>query len=74
MAGRRTYREAPSRPLSTPVLHTSYDFYELDLVADQRLPAALRLRGLLDGRIEHHTEPADDTRSLYFSIDLRILF
>jgi hypothetical protein len=73
-AGRRNYREALQRELSTPILHTSYNFYELDLVADQRLPASLRLRGLLDGRLEHHTNPADDTRSLYFSIDLRMLF
>lgn len=73
-AGRRTYRHEAQRGRFDPVgLHTNYTFIQLDLLADQGLGAGLRLRLLLTGRLERHTDPGDDSRSLYFSLDLRRL-
>ena len=73
-AGRRTYRHQALRGRFDPVgLHTDYSFVELDLLADQGLGAGLRLRLLVSGRLERHTYSGDDSRSLYFSLDLRRL-
>src|SRR5260370_30859797 len=72
--GRRSYRHEAQRGRFDPVgLHTDYDFIGLDVLADQGLGAALRLRLLVSGRLERHTDPGDDSRSLYFSLDLRRL-
>ena len=72
--GQRTYRVPATRGRYDPVaLHTNATFYQLDLIGDQGLGAGLRLRMLLTGRIERHTDPVDDSTSLYFSLDLRRL-
>jgi hypothetical protein len=55
-------------------LHDSYAFYELSVLGDQRLPAALRLRALGTVRLERHADSASDATSLYFSLDVRRLF
>lgn len=74
-AGRRRYlRPIEVARLATTGLHSDYDYLELGLVTDHRLPGSLRLRGFVDGRLESHSDSADDSRSLYFSLDLRILF
>ncbi|HTR97319.1 MAG TPA: hypothetical protein VMH61_05410 [Candidatus Acidoferrales bacterium] len=72
--GWRAYSESESGPgPGTTALHSSYAFAELNLMVDQTLRRRLRLRLLLDARIERHIDPAQDTRSLYFSFDLRRL-
>ncbi|HEY6866918.1 MAG TPA: hypothetical protein VI792_06655, partial [Candidatus Eisenbacteria bacterium] len=72
--GQRTYRLPATRGHYDPVaLHTNATFYQVDLNGDQGLGAGLRLRMLLTGRIERHTDPGDDSTSLYFSLDLRRL-
>jgi hypothetical protein len=72
--GRRSYRHEAQRGRFDPVgLHTDYDFIGLDVLADQGLGAGLRLRLLVSGRLERHTDSGDDSRSLYFSLDLRRL-
>jgi hypothetical protein len=74
-AGRRRYRQPlDHQRVVTTGLHSHYDYVELGVIADQRLPGSLRLRGFVDGRLESHTDSADDSRSLYFSLDLRMLF
>ena len=55
-------------------LHSSYAFYEIDLLADQALPGSLRLRAYVDARLESHVDHTQDARSLYFSLDLRRIF
>jgi len=74
-AGWRAYDETSGgTSFSSSALHSSYTFYELQLLADQALPASLRVRVLANGRIERHQDPSQDSRSLYFSLDLRRLF
>lgn len=73
--GYRSYRRPLEQHQFAIVgLHTSYAFVECDVVGDQHLPGALRLRAFVSGRLESHTDAADDARSLYFSLDLRRLF
>jgi hypothetical protein len=55
-------------------IHSSYAFYELNLLGDQALPGGLRVRALSTLRLESHTDHAQDARSLYFSCDVRRLF
>ena len=55
-------------------LHSSYAFYELGLIADQALPAGLRVRANGTFRLEYHIDDSQDARSLYFSLDVRRLF
>jgi hypothetical protein len=74
-AGWRDYDEIPGSAGDAAFgLHSSYAFYELGLLADQTLPAGLRLRAFLNGRFEYHIDSAQDARSLYFSLDVRRLF
>ena len=74
VAGRRTYRYETRRGHFDPVgLHTNYSFVGLDLLADQALGPRSRLSLLVSGRLERHTDSGDDSRSLYFSLDLRRL-
>ncbi len=75
-AGWREYHAVPAdfTGLSVPGLHSSFAFYELSVLGDQPLPGALRLRVTGTARLERHTDPAQDARSLYFSVDLRRLF
>lgn len=55
-------------------LHTSYAFYDLQLIGDQRLPGGLRVRALASARVELHADTINDATSLYFSLDVRRLF
>ena len=71
VAGWRDYDEPPPGAVG---LHSSYSFLELNLLADQSLPGALRMRLYVNGRLESHIDHAQDARSLYFSVDLRRLF
>ena len=71
IAGWRDYDEASP---GTVGIHSSYSFLEINVLADQALPGALRLRAYVNGRYESHIDHAQDARSLYFSLDLRRLF
>jgi hypothetical protein len=71
VAGWRDYDEAQDASLG---IHSSYSFLEINVLADQALPGALRLRAYVNGRYESHIDHAQDARSLYFSLDLRRLF
>jgi len=72
--GRRFYRlEAERGRFDSPGVHTSFTYVQLDVLADQRLAGRLRLRVLLTARLEAHDDPSEDSRSLYFSLDLRRL-
>ena len=74
-AGRRTYVNSESGGTSSAAaLHSSCTFAELQLLADQELPAMLRLRVTLGGRMERHDDPSQDSRGFYFSMDLRRVF
>jgi hypothetical protein len=73
IAGWRDYDE-PADPDDSIGLHSSYSFVEINVLADQALPGALRLRAYVNGRFESHIDHAQDARSLYFSLDLRRLF
>ena len=74
-AGWRDYGDAPSSDtLGVAGLHSSYAFAEIGVLADQALPGATRLRLLATTRFEWHIDPAQDARSLYFSLDLRRVF
>ena len=72
-AGWRDYTEPAGSDASLGV-HSSYSFLEINVLADQALPGALRLRAYVNGRYESHVDHAQDARSLYFSLDLRRLF
>lgn len=48
-----------------------FDFYEVQVGADQPLGAGLRLRIAAGGRIEEHDDPSLDARSLYVSVEFR---
>ena len=73
-AGRRRYERPALRRGFDPVgLHTDFGFVDLDLLVDRALAAGLRLRALLTARLERHADSGDDSRSLYFSLDLRRL-
>ncbi len=78
-AGWRAYRmessEAPAAgALAVTVSRSSYAFVQCDAIVDQSLPGAVRLRLFGSGRLERHTDPALDARSLYISLDVRRLF
>jgi hypothetical protein len=66
--------EAAGSAIELPSIHSSYAFYELGVIGDQALGANVRLRIYGSGRVELHTDDTQDTRSLYFSVDLRRLF
>jgi len=72
-AGWRDYDETPAGSLGTPTLHSSYAFYELNLIADQSLPGRLKLRILAAFRWEKHIDAARDAGSVYMSSELRWL-
>ncbi len=58
----------------TPSARSSYAFYELNALADQPVPLGLRVRLLGTGRVERHTDSAEDAASLYISCEVRRLF
>ena len=73
--GWRGYDHPESNGVYSPdALHSSYAFAEAHAIADQPLPARLRLRAIADARLERHTDNSQDSQSLYFSLDLRRLF
>ncbi len=67
-------REYDSEEAGAVELHQSFTFLEAHLVADQALPGRMRLRTFLYGRLEQHADSTQNTRSLYFSVDVRRLF
>jgi hypothetical protein len=74
-AGWRDYGEVPaSDAFAAAGPHSSYSFAEIGVLADQGFPGAVRLRLLATARFEWHIDPAQDARSLYFSLDLRRVF
>ena len=75
-AGRRRYRAGEPDPNFPSVTtgHTSYDFVELELFGDQRIPGGWRARLSANGRWELHDDPVENATSLYFSVDVRRLF
>jgi hypothetical protein len=75
VGGWRDYGDAVSSDsLGFIELHSSFAFAEVTMLVDQSLPGALRLRLLGTTRFEWHIDPAQDARSLYFSLDLRRVF
>ncbi len=54
--------------------HSSYRFLEINAYADQAVAGGIRVRLLGSGRFEAHTQAADDSRSLYISLDVRKIF
>jgi hypothetical protein len=76
------WREYTSELASAPIpgalpvsaSRSSFAFAQLDVLGDQPLLANLRVRVIASGRLEWHTDPAQDARSLYISLDLRRLF
>jgi hypothetical protein len=63
-----------SGSVSLPGIHSLFAFYELAVFGDQPLAGSLRLRLSGMGRAEVHSDGAEDSRSLYFSLDVRRLF
>lgn len=73
--GRRNYEASQGGDSTDPAaIHSSYQFVEVQVMGDQALPARLRARVTIDARAERHDDPSQDSRSLYFSLDLRRLF
>ena len=74
-AGRREHlgTSGGSGSVSLPGIHSSSAFYELAVFGDQPVPGSLRLRLSGMGRADVRREGAD-SRSLYFSLDLRRIF
>ena len=68
------WREYAATRMDDLALHTPYAFYDFTVIGDQPLGGPVRLRAFANARIESHTDPAQDARSLYFSIDVRTLF
>lgn len=75
-AGRRRYPAGEPDPNFPSVTsgHSSYDFVELELFGDQRIPGGCRARLSANGRWELHDEAVENATSLYFSVDVRRLF
>jgi hypothetical protein len=74
-AGRREYDDDPATvAIGLPQIRTAYGFAELTVFGDQRLPMGLRVRTFVTGRLEWHEDASQDSRSLYFSLDVRKLF
>ena len=69
-AGWREYDRTATDGLGGQPLHSSYAFYAFELIADQALPAGLRLRAITSLRWEYHLDPAQDARSVYGSLEL----
>lgn len=73
--GWREYDSSEGGGTTDPAaIHSSYRFVELQVMGDQALPAHLRARVTMNARAERHDDPSQDSRSLYFSLDLRRLF
>lgn len=71
----RSYDESSAGTgFDTQAIHSSYVGYELLAVVDQALPGQWRVRATGTGRLENHSESSQDSRSLYFSFDVRRLF
>jgi hypothetical protein len=73
-AGWRAYESSSDGSSGATSLHSSFAFGEMQVFGDQALPARLRARVLMDGRMEWHEDQSQNSRSLYFSLDLRRLF
>ncbi len=74
-AGRRGYEASEDGTSTDPsAIHSSYLFVGVQALGDQALPGRLRARITFDGRAEKHDDPSQDSRSLYFSLDVRRLF
>jgi hypothetical protein len=55
-------------------LHSSYAFYEIGVLGDQRIPGGLRFRAVASARTDVHSDSVNNATSLYFSLDVRRLF
>ena len=55
-------------------IHSSYWFLELIAFGEQALGARWHARATASARDEHHRDASQNARSLYFSLDIRILF
>ena len=74
-AGRRGYQASENgQSLDPNAIHSSYLFADVQVLGDQGLPRRWRARLTLSARAEKHDDPSQDSRSLYFSLDLRRLF
>lgn len=71
----RSYEESTAGSgFETQAIHSSYVGYELLAMVDQALPGHWRVRATGTGRLENHSDSSQDSRSLYFSFDVRRLF
>ncbi|MFN8586325.1 MAG: hypothetical protein U0704_00880 [Candidatus Eisenbacteria bacterium] len=71
----RRYEETSSGSgFDLEVTHSHFDGVELFTMLDQAIPGGFRVRSTGMGRMEWHRTSADDSRSLYFSLDVRRLF
>ncbi|MBI3538871.1 MAG: hypothetical protein HY076_01170 [Candidatus Eisenbacteria bacterium] len=73
VAGWRDYDQVPGS-LQGVGVHSSYAYYEVGLLADVGLPAALRLRTNGIARHEDHLDDSQNARSVYISVDVRRQF
>ncbi len=70
--GWRDYESSADDPFES--LHSSLAFLDFELIADQRIPAGLRLQAVTQARLERHVDESQDAASLYFSIEVRKIF
>jgi hypothetical protein len=74
-AGTRAYELSESGNSKDPAaIHSSYLFLETEVLGEQPLPLRTRARLTMSARFEQHDDPSQDSRSLYFSLDVRRLF
>jgi hypothetical protein len=74
-AGTRAYQLSESGNSKDPAaIHSSYLFLETEVLGEQPLPQRMRARLTAIVRFEQHDDPSQDSRSLYFSLDLRRVF
>ena len=60
--------------MSGEVPRSSFTYLDVTAYGDQKLAGALQVRAMASVRSEWHDDHANDTRSLYFSLDVRRLF
>lgn len=70
--GWREYDSGSVDGFPTPL--SSFAYLDASVVLDHSLPGGLRARGFGYVRLERHAERSQDSRSLYFSLDVRRLF
>lgn len=74
-AGWREYGDDPvAEQQGLGSIHSSYAFAELGAFGDQQIAGGMRLRLIVNARLEGHEDESQDASSLYFSLDVRKIF